>query len=185
MSIPGIRVDPFPAYNFHIMLIDSSSELAKIKTGISLVAAGGFSECSGLDGTLKVEEYSEGGQNRFVHKFPTRMTYSNITLKRGVGFSEDLWAWHFDYVNGKGKRRDGIITLRYESSQQVQPNELVKVWRFKKGLPLKWTGPTLNASQSAVAIESLEIAHHGLELVSAGTLLNQAAREIATPITPH
>ena len=173
MSIPGVRVDPFPAYNFYISLIDSSSTLAKIKTAINFVAAGGFSECSGLEGTLQVEEYSEGGENRFVYKFPTRMTYSNITLKRGVGFSEDLWNWHFDYVSGKGKRRDGIIILRNELQIPV------KIWLFKQGLPLRWTGPTLNASQSTVAIESLEIAHHGLELISAGTLLNQATEAIA------
>ena len=32
------------------------------------------------------------------------------------------------------------------------------------GIPVKWTGPSLNASQSNVAIEALEIAHEGLEL---------------------
>lgn len=172
MSIPGIRLDPFPSFNFYISLIDTSSTLAKVMTAINFVAAGGFSDCSGLEGTLQVEEYPEGGENRFVHKFPTRMTYSNITLKRGIGFSEDLWNWHFDYVNGKGKRRDGLIFLQ---------NELhipVKVWIFRRGLPLKWSGPTLNASQNAVAIESLEIVHEGLELVSAGTALKQAGEAI-------
>jgi phage tail-like protein len=176
MAILRVLSDPFPAYNFRITLIDTSSTLAKVKTAINFVAAGGFSECSGLEGTLQVEEYSEGGENRFVRKFPTRMTYSNITLKRGVGFSEELWSWHFDYASGKGKRRDGII---------IMLNELqipVKLWRFKEGLPLRWVGPTFNASQSAVAIESLEIAHHGLELVSPGTLLNQAGEAISAAL---
>lgn len=172
MPIPGLRTDPFPAFNFYIALIDSSSTLAKVMTAINFVAAGGFSECSGLEGTLQVEEYPEGGENRFVHKFPTRMTWSNIILKRGVGFSEDLYNWHFDYVNGKGKRRDGIIFLQNELHMAV------KMWVFKKGLPLKWAGPTLNASQSAIAIESLEIVHEGLELVSPGTALKQAGEAI-------
>jgi phage tail-like protein len=39
-----------------------------------------------------------------------------------------------------------------------------KVWKFKHGIPMKWVGPSLNATQSGVAIESLEIAHEGLEL---------------------
>jgi phage tail-like protein len=112
---------------------------------------------------MQVEEYSEGGENRFIHKFPTRMTYSNIVLKRGITLSEDLWNWHADYVNGRGKRRDGIIILR--SEQQIP----LKTWLFERGLPLKWSGPSLNAAQSAVAIETLEIAHQGLRLASVGT----------------
>lgn len=173
MAIPGVRSDPLPAFNFYISLIDTSSTLANVTTAINFVAAGGFSDCSGLEGTLQVEDYTEGGENRFVHKFPTRMTYSNIVLKRGISFSEDLWNWHFDYVRGKGNRRDGIIFLQ---------NELhipIKIWVFRRGLPLKWTGPTLNAAQSAVAIESMEIVHEGLELVSLGTGLARAGEGIA------
>lgn len=178
MSIPGIRSDPLPAFNFLVSLIDSSSTLGKISTALNFLssAAGlsGFSECSGLDATLQIEEYSEGGENRYVHKFPTRMTYSNIILKRGITLSEDLWNWHADYVQGKGKRRDGLIMLRNELQIPL------KIWVFKRGLPLKWTGPTLNASQSAIAIESLEIMHEGLELVSPGTIAAQVGDAIAS-----
>lgn len=173
MPIPGLRSDPLPAFNFYISLIDSSSTFAKVLTAISFVAAGGFTECTGLDASLEVEPYQEGGENTYVHQFPTRVTYSNIVLKRGVGFSEDLWNWHFSYVNNKGKRRDGLIFLR---------NELhipIKTWLFKRGLPLKWTGPTFNASQNNVAIEGIEIVHEGLELVSPGALAAQAGQAIA------
>jgi len=155
---------PFSAFNFYIQLIDSSSKVAKVLTAISFVAGGGFTECSGLDASLQVEDYIEGGENSYVHKFPTRITYPNIILKRGVGFGEDLWNWHFSFVSGKGKRRDGIIVLQNDEHIPV------KMWRFKRGLPVKWSGPVLNASQSAVAIESIEIAHEGLELVSPGVI---------------
>jgi phage tail-like protein len=40
----------------------------------------------------------------------------------------------------------------------------VKVWKFIKGVPMKWNGPALNAAQSAAAIEALEISHEGLLL---------------------
>ena len=172
MPIPGVRFDPLPAFNFHISLLDSSGTVAGITSVGRFAADGGFTECSGLEGTLLVEEYSEGGENSFVHKFPTRMTYSNLTLKRGMGLTDELWNWHFDYVNGKGKRRDGVITLRNEALVPV------KTWIFKEGLPLKWTGPMFNASQSAVAFESIEIAHHGLVLLSPGTALTQVAEAV-------
>lgn len=174
MAIPGIRIDPVPGFNFYISLIDSSSTLALVTSAVSAVVGGGFSECSGLDATLQVEEYMEGGENRYVHKFPTRITFGNITLKHGITFADDLlWNWHAAYTNGTGKRRDGVIILLDEMQLPI------KTWRFKRGLPLKWTGPTLNASQSAIAIESLEIMHEGLELFSVGTAIELATTSIA------
>jgi phage tail-like protein len=173
MAIPGIRSDPVPGFNFVISLIDSSSVLSSL-TSVMSALTGGFSECSGLEATLQVEEYPEGGENRYVHKFPTRMTYANIVLKRGITLSEDLWNWHAAYVNGTGKRRDGVILLLDE--QQLP----IKTWVFKRGLPLKWAGPTFNATQNAIAIETLEIMHEGLDLYSAGTALAQAGEAIAS-----
>jgi phage tail-like protein len=169
MALPRLLTDPFPGFNFQATLIDTSSTFATVLTGVNFVAGGGFSEVSGLEGTLQLEEYSEGGENRFVHKFATRMTYSNITLRRGITLSEDLWNWHYAYVTGKGKRRDGLIVLKNELSIPV------KAWIFRRGLPLKWSGPSFNAAQSSVAIEALEIAHEGLELASPGAAISQAA----------
>jgi phage tail-like protein len=99
MAITGIRSDPLPAFNFFVSLIDTSDTLATIgtiaSTANNFLVGGGFSECSGLESTMQVEEYAEGGQNRYVHKFPTRMTHSNIMLKRGITpLAEDLWNWH-------------------------------------------------------------------------------------------
>lgn len=170
-NIPGLRSDPFTAFRFYITLIDSSSTLSSVMSGISAIAGyavGGFSEVTGLDMTLEVHEYKEGGVNDYVHKFATRAGFSNISLKRGMGLTDDLWVWHYDYVQGKGKRRDGVITLMSEAGIPV------KVWVFKRGIPLKWTGPALNALQDAVAIEELEITHEGLELMSPHTVVSQA-----------
>jgi phage tail-like protein len=94
-----------------------------------------------------------------VLKFPTRSSHSNITLKNGVIYLyDDMWSWHYDFVQGRGKRKDGVIVLMDEAQRPA------KVWKFRKGIPTKWVGPALNALQSSVAIESLEIAHEGLEL---------------------
>ena len=142
--VPRIISDPIVAFNFRVALIDSSSVVSTVVSGISAAVGGGFTECTGLDAGLQVEEYIEGGVNGYTHKFPSRITYSNITLKRGITLSEDLWNWHYSFVQGKGKRRDGLIILQ---------NELlipVKTWIFKRGLPTKWVGPAFNASQVSV-----------------------------------
>jgi phage tail-like protein len=154
----GVRLDPVKSYNFLISLLDTSSSLARsiALSAITEVALGGFSECSGLEMSLDVEEYKEGGRNGEILKFPTRVKWSNITLKKGVGFSTALWDWHYGFVEGKGKRRDGIIVLQNDLHI---PNN---IWYFRRGLPMKYTGPTMNASQNSVAIEAIEIAHEGI-----------------------
>jgi hypothetical protein len=51
----------------------------------------------------------------------------------------------------------------------------IKIWTFSKGLPVRWTGPTFNATASEISIETLEIAHEKLELtLSPGAALSQA-----------
>jgi len=170
-NIPGLRSDPFTAFRFYITLIDSSSALSSVMSGISAVAnyaVGGFSECSGLEMTMEVHEYKEGGVNDYVHKFATRAGFSDITLKRGIGLTDDLWLWHYKYIQGKGKRRDGVIALMSEIGIPV------KVWVFRRGIPLKWSGPSLNATQNAIAIEELQISHEGLELLSPHAAVSQA-----------
>lgn len=171
MAILRALTDPLKAFNFRIALIDTSTQLTTAIGAAGLVL-GGFTECTGLDASLQIEDYIEGGENTYVHKFPTRITWGNITLKRGITLSEDLWNWHLGFVQGKGKRQDGLIVL---SNDQQLP---LKTWIFKRGMPMKWTGPALNATQSAVAIESLEIAHEGLELRSPGVAAAQAAAAI-------
>jgi phage tail-like protein len=143
-----------------ISLLDTSSVLATVGSallsGLLDVAVGGFSECQGLDATMKVEDYNEGGNNGCVLKFPGRTSWTNITLKRGVAANSTLWDWSYAFTQGRGKRRDGVIALLNE---MMLPNN---IWYFRRGLPLKYTGPQMNAAQNSVAIESIEIAHEGI-----------------------
>jgi hypothetical protein len=44
----------------------------------------------------------------------------------------------------------------------------VRTWRFTRGIPVRWAGPSLNAMQAQVAIEEIEIAHEGLRQTGAG-----------------
>lgn len=152
---------PIGNYNFAVRLLDAASMLVSgiaSLFGVTVTADAGFSEVRGLEGTLQVQEHPEGGTNNRVLKFPTRMTWSNITLSRGVGLSSEMWDWYADYYNGRGMRRDGLIVLMNDAREPVM------FWKFKRGLPVKWTGPQLTGKGNEVAIESLEIAHEGLEV---------------------
>jgi phage tail-like protein len=142
-------MDPLPAFNFVVELIGDDGQSR---------AVAGFTECTGLDSTLEIAEYQAGGVNDRVYKFPSRFTFSNISLKQGVSLDlAMLREWHGHLLSGQTDRRDGLIKLRDE-----QGNEVL-AWKFERGLPAKWEGPALNAKQSEVSIETLEIAHEHLE----------------------
>ena len=160
LSGTPIRLDPVLNHNFVISLIDTSSTLAILgsaaMSAIFDVALGGFSECSGLEMSLKTEDYREGGNNGTVLHFPTRVEWGTITLKKGITGKQTLWDWHYGFVEGNGKRRDGVIVL-------LSPLKLPSnIWYFRRGLPTKYSGPPMNATQNSVAVESIEIAHEGI-----------------------
>lgn len=155
----ALRIDPLGVFNFYLTLIDTSNVVGTLITAAMNYKVAGFSECSGLDATVEVIDYKEGGLNDYVHKFPTRASHANLTLKHGVIYLyDDLWSWHYEFVQGRGNRKDGLVVLLDEAKKPA------KVWKFKRGIPMKWVGPSLNAAQSNAAIESLEIAHEGLLL---------------------
>jgi len=166
VSAVATRNDPLLNHNFVISLLDSTSALSpSAPPALAAIldgAVAGFSECSGLELTMQAEEYREGGNNAAVLKFAGRITWSNVTLRRGISGNTDLWDWHFSFVEGRGKRRDGLIVLLDESRQPRQ------AWYFRRGLPVKYSGPSLNATQNGVAIEAIEIAHEGLQQIAGG-----------------
>jgi phage tail-like protein len=164
---------PLPAFNFYISLVKDTSELRQL-AGVALdFLIGGFSECSGLESEIKVEELLAGGQNDRVFRFPGRAAFPNIVLSQGVGFGETLYLWHEEFLKGEGKRRNGLIFLANETRIPI------KCWSFERGIPVKWSGPALNAGTSATAIEKLEIAHEKLTLEFApGKVLSGIGAEL-------
>lgn len=139
----GNRNDPYRGFNF-IVEIDG-------------IARAGFQECSGLDTAQDPVEYREGNEGLTVRKLTTLVKYSNITLKWGITEDSELWDWRKTIMDGNDERRNGsIILLDTKGEEKVR-------WNFREGWPTKWTGPTFNATGSEVAVETLEIAHEGLE----------------------
>lgn len=139
--------DPFVAFRFDLRF-DAES-------------LGGFSECTGISLDFPTQDYAEGGRNGEMLKFPTRGNQSNVVLKRGI-VNRQLWTWYAKLLRGeRGFRRSAsILVLNEAGSSPVMTIELTNAF------PCKWTGPDLNALQSNIAVESLEICHEGLNWIS-------------------
>src|SRR5205814_2195351 len=103
--------------------------------------------------------YREGGEKfSTVRKIPGLTRYGNIELKRGVTTDRTLWDWRKTVTDGSAERRDGSIILLNEKREPAVR------WNFREAWPAKWEGPALAAKGNAIAIETLELAHEGLEL---------------------
>jgi phage tail-like protein len=121
----------------------------------------GFSEVSGLGAEIASIEYRAGSDKSLgVRKLPGLVRYPNIILKRGVSGDTMLWDWINASITGQTQRLDGYIALLDEARLKVMQ------FRFRRGWPCRWEGPTLNAKSSSIAIETLEICHEGLEIES-------------------
>lgn len=140
----GERADPYLSTRFRLRL--------------NQIDVGGFSEVTGLEASMQPADYQEGGVNDFTHKLPTRIEYANVSLKRGVTDSHELWGWLDDARNGKTAdlRRTVQVFLQNRAGKDVRG------WEVQAAYPIRWAGPELKADQGAVAIETLELAHHGL-----------------------
>jgi len=118
---------------------------------------GNFSKVSGLEGTIELEEYQEGGVNTHVHMLPRRIQSGKIVLERGVGDLARMVKWFAHIKEGKIQKSSGTIKLKKED------NTVIRTWEFQDAFPTKWTGPSLDALGSNIAIEILEITHSGLK----------------------
>jgi phage tail-like protein len=118
-----------------------------------------FKEVSGLQIETEVFEYREGGVNDYIHRLPGPTKSGNIILKRGMGLTQEFLEWYGKILAGNIVRHNVIITM-----YQTKPEEKVVQWRVIDAWPCKWSGPHFIAGDNTVAIESLELAHSGLEL---------------------
>lgn len=125
------------------------------------IATSSFTEVTGLEAAIEVVEYREGTDpQNTVRKLPGLRKYSNVTLKRGVCTDTSLWDWIYNNLTGVLDRRDVAIILSDENDKEVLR------WMLSNAWPCKYTAPTLNAESGDIAIETLELAHERLQLVT-------------------
>ena len=131
------------------------------------VEIGRFMEVSGLEVSVGVEEVEEGGENNYVHKLPSRMTWPNLTLKRGITQNDTLLQWlnkssgeQFAAGGNRLTRSTAAITLIGPGGGRL------RAWEFDGAFPVKWKGPDFSVSSTDMATEELEITHHGFRAKS-------------------
>ena len=142
------RNNPYAAFNVLVSLGDGDAA--------SVIA--GFSDDSGLGTEINYSEYRNGNDLvNTVRKVANTFKQEDVTLKRGLIGSTDLFQWVKDVRDGADRRRTVTITLLDEARKPVA------AFRLANAQPKKWVGPTLAAKGGGeVAMEELHIAHEGV-----------------------
>ncbi len=147
------RDNPYSAFNYIVALGGAQGD------GSEGSIIGGFSDVSGLGDEVNYSEYRNGNEKfNTVRKIPNTHKLDDVTLKRGLVGSTDLFVWLKTVREGTVDARSVTITLFDEARQPVA------TWKLRRAQPKKWTGPTLAAKGGGeVAMEELSLCHEGIE----------------------
>jgi phage tail-like protein len=124
------------------------------------VKYGAFSECTLPNLSVKTEDIREGGQNSYTHKLPVSVDVGTLTLKRGLTPNTMFYDWYKQVMMGNIKDATRQVTIMMFNGR----SEVLATWNLRDAYPIKWKGPSLNAQNSAIAIEEIELVHHGFEM---------------------
>lgn len=156
-NLTGIRFDPAPTYLFYVE--------------VSGLIVAMFSECSGIGARRAVDRFREGGVNDHALTLPGKVEYQNITLKRGLSVSRELWNWFITGLYDFQVKRLNMSIIQGAPGHSVLSMltasgvGLVKRWNIEKAYPVSWQLSDLNVNNfETVAIESVELAHQGISL---------------------
>jgi len=113
-----------------------------------------FQTVSGLSVEYDMEEYKEGGENRFTHKLPVRTKYTDLVLKRGMLTDSAVMAWCFAAF-----RERLFVPADVNVILMNADGEPLRTWKIAHAIPKKWSISDLNSGENTVVIESMELSY--------------------------
>ena len=146
---------PFTAFNFAVEIN---------VPGVSRkICSAAFAECDGLDMTMEVKTIREGGNNSTQYRLAGPVTYGQLSLKRGMTATFDLWDWFNATLNNARLRADAEVVL-FAGDGRTERARFI----LKRCLPVKVKAPSLNAKDGMIAIEELQLAYESMRLKRPG-----------------
>ena len=146
-----MRDRPYTQFNF----------LVDIGDGVTEGPGAGFQEVSAISMAVAVAEYRNGNsRENSVTKITGLNKATDVTMKRGVIGSLNLYQWLDDIRNGN-QRALRTVTIQLQNEDHT---EVVQTWKLLRARIIKHTSGPFNAKGSDVAMEELVLAYERLEL---------------------
>jgi phage tail-like protein len=146
---------PFTAFNFGIEI--------NVEGVSPKICSAAFAECDGLEMNMEVKTIREGGNNATQIRLVGPVSYGQLTLRRGMTSTFDLWDWFAGTLSNARLRADAEVIL-FAADGRTERARFI----LKRCIPVKVRAPLLNAKDGTVAIEELQLAYESLTLKQAG-----------------
>ena len=149
---------PFTTFRFAVEIA------VELQGTTTRVCEASFAECDGLEMTMQPKTIREGGNNGGEIHLAGPVSYGQLTLKRGMTPSFDLWDW-FEEVQRPG--RQGLradATVKLLASDDTDETKVQASFVLTRCLPVKVRAPALNAREGLVAIEEMQLVYETLSL---------------------
>lgn len=145
------RERPYVQFNFLVDLGDGNTDGPQA----------GFQECSNIGMEVTVAEYRNGNEKEnSVRKITGLNKSTDVTLKRGVIGSLNLYQWLNDIRNGnQNALRNVVVHLQNEDHSAI-----VQTWKLMRARIIKHISGPFNAKGTDVALEELTLAYERLEM---------------------
>jgi phage tail-like protein len=145
------RDRPYPQFNFRVDL----------GTGTTDGPQAGFQECSEIGMSVDVVEYRNGNdKSNDIRKLTGLARYPDVTLRRGIIGSLDLYDWLNEIRNG-GQAAYRTVTVQLMTEDHTA---VVQTWKLLRARIVKHVSGPFDAKASSVAMEELTLAYERLEL---------------------
>jgi len=145
------RNDPYRNYDYEVRIDDEP--------------VGGFRKVAGIGAESNVVEYQEGGLHDVTHTFPSDVTYTNITLHRGMTEDDTFIDWIVSSMSGATEDDRSKVSIAMKTSS----GETTWTWVLLGAHPVRWHGPELASDGrtshggSGLSIERLELSYETLD----------------------
>jgi phage tail-like protein len=135
---------PPVGFHFRVDILDVQANANDIR----------FTEVSGLSAEVATEEVAEGGENRFIQRYPTRTKYTDLVLKRGLLVDSRVMDWIHQCIDDQNVEPKNVdVKLLNEN------HEPLMTWHVIKAYPTKWVVSDFNANTNGVVVETLQLAY--------------------------
>lgn len=169
-SIAHLATDPLRNFKFLVTLQPPTGRAIPL----------GFMSVSGLNMTVDVIAYREGGYNTTTQKMPGQADFSPITLSKGVavGTPHD-YQWMsqlFTVLQGTGSAADGnnfrwSVLIRILDHPVTTANVAVKAeFLVRNAWPTSIAWSDLDAGANQLFISQLVLAHEGFDFSIANSI---------------
>ena len=142
---------PFTAFNFSVEI--NVPDLAP------MACKAAFAECDGLEMSMEVKTIREGGNNGRQIRLTGPYVFGQVTLKRGMTASFDLWDWMEATIAKPSLRADAEVVLLADDGVTERARFVLS-----RCLPVKLKAPPMNAKDGGIAIEEFQMAYESLSV---------------------